>query len=66
MSYKSPTHCLNEVLLQAAIRAERINAEPAHERRARELAKHNDRLSEQYRRVPAAQTESAANEPAGG
>lgn len=46
---KSSTAALNEVLLQAAIRAERINAEPMYEKHARELARRNDRLTSSNR-----------------
>lgn len=39
---KSPTVRLNEVLLNAAIRAERINADRLTDQRAQELARRND------------------------
>lgn len=39
---KSPTVRLNEVLLNAAIRAERINADRSADQRARVLAQRND------------------------
>lgn len=59
MTFKSPTAALNEVLLHASIRAERINAEPEFERRAHDLAKRNDRLSSNYVRPVSSQTEDA-------
>lgn len=59
MTFKSSTAALNEVLLQAAIRAERINAEPMYEKHARELARRNDRLTSSNRVPEIRQTESA-------
>ena len=61
MTFKSPTAALNEVLLQAALRAERLNTEPVLEECARDLARRNDKLSVASR-VPASQTETSANE----
>lgn len=55
---KSPTAALNEVLLQAAIRAERINSDRCSDKHAHDLAKRNDRLASIHR-VPEIQTENA-------
>lgn len=46
---KSATAALNEVLLAAALRAERLNASRDADERARELARRNDQL---VHRVP--------------
>lgn len=51
---KSPTAALNEVLLRAALRAERINQDRALDAEANALAKRNDNYASEYRhhRVP--------------
>jgi hypothetical protein len=46
---KSPTACLNEVLLRAALRAERANAERLLDGDAQQLAKRNDNYAREYR-----------------
>lgn len=56
---KSPTACLNEVLLAAALRAERINAERLADQTARDLAKRNDQYSTAFH-------EASQNEDADG
>jgi hypothetical protein len=51
---KPPTACLNEVLLRAALRAERINQARLLDGDAAQLAKRNDNYASQYpHRVPA-------------
>lgn len=63
---KSPTACLNEVLLRAALRAERINHDRLADGDASQLARRNDNLAIEYRnRVPASQQTEDANERAG-
>ena len=42
---KAAISALNEVLLQAALRAERANANRAAEERARELARRQERIA---------------------
>lgn len=49
---KSPTACLNEVLLSAALRLERVNADREADRLARDLAKRNDQFAVEFHRVP--------------
>ena len=51
---KSPTACLNEVLLKAALRAERANQDRLLDGEAHQLAKRNDNYAKEYRhhRVP--------------
>jgi hypothetical protein len=46
---KSPITALNEVLLAAAIRAERANEERLRESERRQLAKRNDNYASEYR-----------------
>lgn len=56
---KSSLAGLHEVLLNAALRAERINADRAADQRAKELAKRNDQYAV-LNRVPAA-SQNATN-----
>lgn len=57
---KPPTACLNEVLLRAALRAERANEARLLDGDATQLARRNDNYASQYpHRVHASQTESA-------
>ena len=49
---KSPTAALNEVLLSAALRAERANAERMLDSEARHLARRNDYYAREFNRVP--------------
>lgn len=58
---KSSLAGLHEVLLNAALRAERIKADRIADQRARELAQHNDRYAE-LNRVPAASQATQAGE----
>lgn len=65
---KSPTACLNEVLLAAATRFERANQDRILELEARQLAKRNDAYAKEYNRVPATKSQErthgkAAPEP---
>ena len=46
---KPPTACLNEVLLRAAIRAERVNQDRLLDGDAAQLAKRNDQYAIEYR-----------------
>jgi hypothetical protein len=64
---KAPTACLNEVLLRAALRAERANEARLLDGDAVQLAKRNDNYASQYpHRVPVASTnENATNDRAG-
>jgi hypothetical protein len=62
MTFKSPTAALNEVLLAAAIRAERINTERLSEERSRYLARRNDILTVTHRVPVSSQTERNADE----
>ena len=59
---KSPTAALNEVLLAAAIRAERANEERLREGERHQLAKRNDNSASEYRhhRVPSASQDAQA------
>lgn len=62
---KSPTAALNEVLLRAALRAERANHERALDAENSALAKRNDIYAKEYRhihRVPAASQDGASHE----
>jgi hypothetical protein len=62
---KPPTACLNEVLLRAALRAERANEARLLDGDAAQLAKRNDNYASQYKsRSRKPQTESAQNERA--
>lgn len=45
---KSPTACLNEVLLSAALRFERVNADRIADREAKELARRNDKFANEF------------------
>jgi hypothetical protein len=55
---KSPVACLNEVLLRAALRAERANEGRLLDGEASQLAKRNDNYASQYpHRVRETQTE---------
>lgn len=60
---KSPTACLNEVLLKAALRFERANHEKLLDGEAHQLAKRNDNYAREYRhhRVPVSPVEDAKN-----
>lgn len=49
---KSPTAALNEVLLSAALRAERANTERMLDSEARHLARRNDYYAREFNRVP--------------
>ncbi len=50
---KPPTACLNEVLLRAALRAERVNHDRLLDGDAQQHAKQNDNFAIEYRhRVP--------------
>ena len=53
---KSPTAGLNEILLRAALRAERANQDRLLDGEAQQLAKRNDNYAREYRhhRVPEA------------
>lgn len=60
MTHKPPTACLNEVLLRAALRAERANQDRLLDGDAAQHARRNDDLAIQYRhRVPGASQASA-------
>lgn len=61
---KSPTAALNEVLLRAALRAERINQARALDADAKALAIRNDNYAKEYRhhRVPSASQDGATHE----
>jgi hypothetical protein len=56
---KPPVACLNEVLLRAALRAERANEARLLDGEASQLARRNDNHASLYHRVPVTQTESA-------
>ena len=59
---KSPTAALNEVLLRAALRAERANQARALDADAQALARRNDNFAREYRhhRVPSNQKDMQA------
>lgn len=59
---KTPTAALNEVLLRAALRAERANQDRALDAESHALAKRNDNYAREYRhhRVPEASQETQA------
>lgn len=48
---KSPTACLNEVLLRACIRAERVNQDRLADGDAQQLAKRNDNDASFFRHI---------------
>lgn len=62
---KSPTTALNEVLLAAALRAERANQDRLLDGERRQLAKRNDNHASEYRhhRVPEASPRNADHGP---
>ena len=62
---KSPTACLNEVLLRAALRFERANLEKVLDTENQALAMRNDNYASVYRqmnRVPSISQESITND----
>lgn len=59
---KPPTACLNEVLLRACLRAERINKDRLADGDAIQLAKRNDNYASEYKnRVQITPTETNAH-----
>ena len=58
---KPPTAGLNEILLCAALRAERINTARLLDGEASQLAKRNDYFAKEFHRVPVASPNEGAH-----
>lgn len=59
---KTPTAALNEVLLSAALRAERANTERMLDSEARHLARRNDHYAREFNRVPESLSKDCAHD----
>lgn len=61
---KTPIAALNEVLLSAALRAERANTERMLDSEARHLARRNDHYAREFNRVPETPSQERTHERA--